>query len=200
MTKSEVRTSFLALLHNRQCTPTLADSFLDEGLKRCQRELRCAGMERSLLITIGDDYTGLWIPGDYLEMQRLENSDGKALKKKSLDYVKTFNSGGVPLYYARQGTQLVLGPVPVEGDTLRWDYYAEFGDLTNDSDENVLTIISPYLLVYAALGFASDYFIDERAALFESRYKQLLTSLNDQSDDDDLSDANVSQALEFPDD
>ena len=47
MNLGEVKTQFLALLNNTRCTPTLVTAFIDAGLGRCQRELRCPAMERA---------------------------------------------------------------------------------------------------------------------------------------------------------
>lgn len=199
MNLGEVKTQFLALLNNTRCTPTLVTAFIDAGLGRCQRELRCPAMEKSLQITIGSDYDGLWIPGDYLAFIRLENSYGRKLVRKSLDYVKARAAEGVgtPQFYARQNKQFIIGPLPAEGDTLRLDYYAEFEAVSADTDENLLTLISPYLLIYSALCFASDYFTDVRAERFEGRYVQILGQLNQQTKDDEIIDASVQPEFGF---
>jgi len=200
MNYGEMKARFLGLLNNRQCTPSLTASFIDSGIARCQRKLRCPAMEKGLVVTIGTPYSGLWIPGDYLELIRIENSYGKKLTRKSLDYVKCMNGVDVPQFFARQVNKWVLGPTPAQDDTVRIDYYAEFGGLSAEGDENLLSIIAPDLPIYAALSFAADYFIDDRAPLFEARFAQILGELNDQADNDDLADANVEQAFGYPDD
>ena len=87
---------------------------------------------------------------------------------------------GTPQFYARQNKQFIIGPLPAEGDT--------YASITMQSlkrflrtDENLLTLISPYLLIYSALCFASDYFTDVRAERFEGRYVQILGQLNQQT-------------------
>lgn len=200
MTKGEVRNLFIGILNNRKLTPTLADMFLDEGIRRCQIELRCPAMEKGVEVTIGADFDGLYIPSDYLELVRLQNGEGKKLTKKSLDYVRDYDSPGTPQFYSRQVNKWVLGPIPVEGDKVRVDYYAEFDGLVEDTDDNLLTIIAPTLPVYAALSLAADYFSDDRAQRFEARYLQILGQLNDQADTDEVTDASVEQAFEYPDD
>ena len=50
------------------------------------------------------------------------------------------------------------------------NYYALFTDLVADSDENILSQIAPDLLTYAALTYASDYYLDERSDIWESKY------------------------------
>lgn len=200
MNYGQLKAKFNRLLNNRQCTPSLTTDFLESGIARCQRQLRCPAMEQGVSITIGGDYQGLWIPGDYLELMRIENSLGKKLIRKSLDYVKAQDAIGIPQFFARQVNKWVLGPIPAEGDKLRLDYYREFDGLVQDTDDNILTIIAPDLPIYAGLTFAADYFTDERASTWDARYNQILQELNDQADNDDLADANVEQAFEYPDD
>ena len=51
-----------------------------------------------------------------------------------------------------------------------------------NSDTNALTVTAPDLLIYAALTYAADYYLDERAGIFEQKflfsqkYKRKLTT------------------------
>jgi hypothetical protein len=67
------------------------------------------------------------------------------------------------------------------------NYYAQFTDMTADTDENDLAIIAPDLITYGALSYASDYFMDERGPLFEQRFSQFLSELQGQADDAETS-------------
>lgn len=196
----ELKTLFIGILNNRKLTPSQTAQFINEGIARCQRELRIPAMEKGLEVTIGSSYDGLYIPSDYLKIIRIENSSGKKLTRKSLDYVKSYAYTATPEFYARQVNKWVLGPIPPEGDKVRIDYYAEFDGLENDEDDNILTIIAPTLPVYAALSLAADFFSDIRAPAFEARYTQLLGQLNDQAKSDETADASVDQAIEYPED
>lgn len=200
MTYGELKQLFIGILNNRKLTPSQAIQFIDEGIARCQRELRIPAMEKSVSAVAGVDFNGVLLPTDYLEIIRIENSLGKKLVRRSLDYVRSYNYTDTPLYYARQINKWVLGPTPPEGDNIRVDYYAEFDDLSADTDENLLTIIAPSLPVYAALSLAADFFLDERTAAFEARYRQTLEQLNAQADTDEVSDASVEPALQYSED
>lgn len=200
MNYGEVKNLFIGILNNRKLTPSQAIQFIDEGIARCQRQLRIPAMEKALDVTIGANFNGLYIPSDYLKLIRIEDSAGEKLIQKPLDYIRAYNYTGPPQFYARQVNKWVLGPIPAEGDTVRIDYYAEFDGLENDEDDNILTVIAPTLPVYAALSLAADFFSDVRAPAFEARYTQLLNQLNDQATSDETVDASVSQAVEYPDD
>ncbi len=198
-TWGNIQTSFLTILNRRDCSTTLAQQFLQSGVRRVQREVRCPAMEKSVVVTITSPYTGLWIPGDYLELIRLENSQGNALTIKSLDHVKFYNWNDVPQFYARQNKQWILGPIPVENDTVRIDYYAELAALVNSGDTNIMTDICPEIIWYAGLSYVGDTFSDDRVKTWEGRYVQLKNELNTMADDDAIQDGCVSPALSYDD-
>ena len=65
-------------------------------------------------------------------------------------------------------------------------YYSEFPALSADSDTNNLSTVAPDLIVYAALTYSADYFLDERAEIFEMKYNQFLQEIQEQSNDQEL--------------
>ena len=52
--------------------------------------------------------------------------------------------------------------------------------------ENALAAIAPDLIIYAALTYASDYYLDERSPVFESKYQAFLDEIQVQADDQEL--------------
>ena len=55
-----------------------------------------------------------------------------------------------------------------------------------DTDENALSKIAPDLIIYSALTYASDYYLDERAAQFEQKFVGFLTELQEQANDQEV--------------
>ena len=53
--------------------------------------------------------------------------------------------------------------------------------MTDDTSTNVITNIASDLLTYTALSYASDYFLDERGPLFDTKSGQFLLELQDQA-------------------
>jgi len=86
---------------------------------------------------------------------------------------------GIPKFMCRQQGQILLHPQPTTG-TVYLDYYAEFPNLATDADSNALTVIGSDILTYTALAYAADYFMDERAAVFEQKSGQFLAELMEQ--------------------
>ena len=99
---------------------------------------------------------------------------------------------GSPLHFCRQRNQILLHPQPTTGNVIM-DYYAEFAELSSDSDTNGLTSAGSDLLIYTALGYAADYFLDERAPTFEAKSGQFLAEIQSQADTSDQS--GVSQVI-----
>jgi hypothetical protein len=58
--------------------------------------------------------------------------------------------------------------------------------MTADADENILAKIAPDLIIYAGLTFASDYYLDERADLFEQKFQLFLSEIQEQANDQEL--------------
>ena len=46
--------------------------------------------------------------------------------------------------------------------------------------------VAPDLIIYGALTFAADYYLDERAQVFESKFQTFLAELQEQANDQEL--------------
>ena len=67
------------------------------------------------------------------------------------------------------------------------NYYASFTDMTSDTDENDLALIGSDLIIYGALAYASDYYLDERGPLFEGKFAQFMAEMQEQANDAETS-------------
>ena len=82
-----------------------------------------------------------------------------------------------PLFY--------LHPQPTDGSLVLY-YYGDFPTLAADTDTNALSIAAPDLIIYAALTYAADFYLDERAEIFESKYTAFLAEIQEQANDQEL--------------
>ena len=166
MNKGEIRTHFKAVLNRSDITDALADTFINQGISRVQRTL----------------------PNDYLEGIDFY-SDSHALVKlpasEMLDMQKQ-GTTGMPHFFTREGGKINLYPVPAAG-TMTVNYYAQFPALVSDSDTNNLVAVGSDVVIYSALTYAADYFLDERAPLFDGKYAQFMSEIQGQADDAELS-------------
>jgi hypothetical protein len=182
MNKGQIRSQFIALLNRNDCSNELADTFIEQGLARIQRTLRVPSMEKTAVYTINDVAPEtLALPNDFLNIKYLYCGTtllqyvdlGKYLQAPS--YVDT------PSMYTRLQGNLKLKPIPAEGTEVLMVYYGEIPDLAEDTDTNFLSVIAPDLLIYGALSYAADYFIDERKGLFEETYGRVYQELVEQA-------------------
>jgi len=188
MNKGEIRTHFKAVLNRSDITDALADTFINQGISRVQRTLRLPSMEKSHTYTFTAATAHVFLPNDYLEGIDF-HSDSHALVKlptsEMLDMQKQ-GATGMPHFFTREGGKINLYPVPAAG-TLTVNYYAQFPVLVSDSDTNNLVAVGSDVVIYSALTYAADYFLDERAQLFDGKYAQFMSEIQGQADDAELS-------------
>src|SRR5262249_42544529 len=104
-----------------------------------------------------------------------------------------------PRVFARRGGLWKFGPTPPVGTVFRIDYYDEFPTLTAPSDSNFLTAGPTDLVIYAALSYAGDWFVDKRAPAWEARFQSIVSEIQNQADQDALINSAMSSAYTTPD-
>ena len=182
MNKAQIRTQVLALLNRNDCDDATADTFIDLALSRIQRTLRIAPMEQQQNYTsndVGDNL--LTLPADFLSMKYIWSGQDMLEFRDYGTFLRLSESQGAPKYYTRVRGGLLVKPIPPVGTPISLIYYGEFDDLTTETSENSLTNFAPDLLVYGALSFAADYFVDDRRELFEGRYGSIYNEVEEQS-------------------
>lgn len=203
MIYGDIKSGFLSLLNRRDCTQAQADTFLQNGILKINRELRCPAMERILTLEIDDMYKGgIPIPTDFLELQSILNSQGNRVVKEDMATVLHLARGNdFPTSYVRLGAQWLLGPNPLLNDVVVVTYYASLPPLLLPTDQCALTQIAGDLFTYAGLTYAGDFYTDKRSDKWEQRYEQIKGDLQGMADADELSGGtNVSPAIIYPDD
>jgi hypothetical protein len=209
----DIQTGFSTLLNRRDATSAQQAAWLQNGIQKIQRELRCPAMEKLITFTVGSDYSGgIVIPNDFLELQYMLNSQGSRITKEDITTVQHLSQGvgppGVtpvltydfPRFYIRKGPQWLLGPTPVLGDTINIAYYANLPPMVNPDDSSALAQIAGDLFMYAGLVYAGDFFSDKRADKWEARYEQIKADLQGMADADEISGGSeVSAAVKYPD-
>lgn len=188
MNKGELRAHFKALLNRTDCSDALADTFIDQSIARAQRVLRIPSMEKTQTYNITASTSTLIIPADFLEIIDMYYANTNLTRVPLSKYVEMSQPGenGTPRYFTREGENIKVYPYPTSG-SISMNYYGQFTVMTADADENDLAIIASDLITYGALGYASDYFLDERGPLFEQKFAQFLAELQEQANDAEVS-------------
>jgi hypothetical protein len=183
MNKQGIREQVKALMNRNDFTDALADTFIDQATARIQRTLRIPPMEKTEIytVTVSSPET-LAIPADFLNIKYLY-CERTLLEYVDLSKFLTTEDpiGNTPVIYTRLQGALKLKPTPAAGTQIVMIYYGEIPDLVGDTDTSWLSELAPDLLVYGALTFAADYFVDERKASFEERFASIYGELEEQS-------------------
>lgn len=188
MNKGQIRDHFKALLNRTDCSDALADTFIDQSIARIQRVLRIPPMEKTQVYTLTGATTFLMLPTDFLEITDLYYASTNLARVPLAKLVEMSDpsENGTPRYFAREGEKLKIYPYPTSG-SVSMNYYGQFPDLVNDTDTNDLTVLASDLITYGALSYASDYFLDERGQLFEIKFGQFMTEIQEQANDAEVS-------------
>lgn len=183
MNKLGIRNQIKGLLNRNDVTDAQVNTFIDQAVARIQRTLRIPSMEKTQVYTAGSSGADLLaLPNDFLQLKHLYHSKGTVKYVDLGQYIATVDApGNAPAIYTRIQGGLQVKPTPPQGFVITMVYYGEIPDLVNDTDENFLTVIAPDLLVYGALIYASDFFVDDRRDKFEEIATRLFDELNTQA-------------------
>lgn len=165
--------------------------FIQLAENRLRRDLRIRPMLKvATTNTVANDAT-VQIPSDFLQMRDLHinNNPITVLQYESPSnfYRNTFSLiNGVPKQYTLLSDQFQLAPIPDSEMTLQMLYYAAPPYLSNSNSSNVFLVNCPDLLLYASLGEAEPYLMnDPRLQTWKAMYDvgvQSLTVSDDQGE------------------
>jgi hypothetical protein len=186
MDKSALRKQFKLLLNRNDCSETLADTFIDQAVGRIQRTLRIPSMEKAATIIFSEALPDSFVlPNDFLDFIDIyfdEVDGGAKLERVPRGaFLGTPRTGGRPRVYIRTGAGVQVRPLPALGTQIELLYYAEVPDLITDTDSNVFSDIAPDLVIYGALSFAGDHFVDERKPSWEDTYIRIYGEIVEQA-------------------
>ena len=187
MNLGNLRSHMIALLNRSDITNALADTFIDQSIQRIQRVLRVPSMEATLNYSITTQTASIVLPNDFLELIELhhESKSIQRLPHRMMNDNKLNTQQGLPDFFIRVRATILLYPEPSSG-TVTLNYYKTFDTMSSDSDENILAKIASDLIIYGALTYASDYFIDERGQTFEQKYQQFLAEIQEQANEAEM--------------
>lgn len=186
MTYDEVKTNFRQILNRTDITDALTVTFLNFAITRAQRELRTPPQENLASITTTTGFTYLPTPADFIKPIAVTvNGMNVAYIPPQTFFELTPVSSSQPAYWTRVGANIYFNPNPLDGSSISFFYYGQFAPFTTGAQSTVLSTIAPDLIIYGALSYASDYYLDERGSAFEQRFQEIKQHLQDQSYDAD---------------
>lgn len=203
MNYGEVKSHFEALLNRSDNTSALTTTFIDQGIRRVARMLRSGMNERVQVISLQQQTASFTLPANFIEFISLYYADRELIRLPNSQFRPFADSPiqGRPVHFTRQQETVFIHPQPSDGELTLY-YYGDFDELSADSDTNALTTSAPDLLIYAALTYAADYYLDERATIFEQKFQAFLSEVQEQANDQELNGSTqiIAPAYRFEDD
>lgn len=187
MNYGDIKSHFNNVLNRSDITTALTETFIDQGIARIQRQLRTPLNENLSTYTLIGRTPSVTLPNDFLEIISLyyEDTELQRIPMSKYRAVAVSPIQGGPTTFIRQQQDLFLHPEPSSGNLVLY-YYAEFAPMVQDTDENTLAAVAHDLIIYAALTYAADFYLDERAPLFETKYNQFLSEIQEQANDQEM--------------
>lgn len=187
-TYSELKTTIASYLARSDLT-AMIPTFIQLAELRLRRELRTRQMlvVATASTTGGDSTVGL--PTDFLAMRDIHVNTNPITTLSYAAPNAFYNSyrateSGKPTEYTVLATELQLSPVPDSTYTLQMLYYAQPYFMSDSNPSNVFLVNFPDALLYAALGEAEPYLMnDARLQTWASLYDRAISSItiSDQS-------------------
>lgn len=180
---SELKSTVASYLARNDLTAVIPD-FIRLAEERLRRDLRI----RQMLVvatantTGGDSTVGL--PTDFLEMRDIHVNLNPVVQlsyKAPNAFYSSGKSGlsGKPTEYTVLAAEFQLAPIPDAAYTLQMLYYAKPALLSDSNASNVFLANCPDALLYAALGEAEPYLMnDARLQTWAALYERAITAIN----------------------
>ena len=182
-TYSDLQATIASYLARTDLT-AMIPTFIQLAETRLRRELRLRVMLKvATTQTVANDST-VELPSDFLEMRDIHfNTDPITVLKyntPNIFYRNSFSTiTGKPVQYTLLANDFQLAPIPDTNYEVQMLYYAAPPYLSNINTTNVFLETCPDLLLYAALGEAEPYLMnDDRLNTWAALYQRGVDSLN----------------------
>jgi len=170
MNTEELRATFKDILNRTDCTEDQVNTLINLGLGRVERTLRLRISQSHRTFT-GQSVIDL--PEDFLSLSHVK-LNGKTVQRVPETY--DAEPGCLdPVYQVLEGQVVFPNPVVKPGDAVRVSYYRRSGEARYAEE-------LPDLIIYAALTFAADLFVDDRKQGFEQTYLMIASEAQMASD------------------
>lgn len=180
---SDLKTTIASYLARSDLT-AMIPTFVQLAELRLRREIRT----RQMLVVATASTTGgvatVGIPSDFLEMRDIHVNANPivSLSYKAPNAFYSSNratESGKPTDYTVLATELQLSPIPDGAYVLQMLYYAQPAFLSDSNTSNVFLANFPDALLYAALGEAEPYLMnDARLQTWATLYERAISSIS----------------------
>ena len=159
--------------------------FIQLAENRLRRDLRIRSMLKVVTTSTVAGQATVEMPTDFLEMRDLHIDASPIhtiIYQNPSNFFRNAKAGtgtaGYPNNYTSMGSEFQFAPIPDAAYTLKMVYYAAPDYLSSTNSSNVFLANCPDLLLYASLGEAEPYLMnDARTATWAQLYDRGLNSL-----------------------
>ena len=191
-TYSDLKTTIANYLARSDLTSQIPD-FITLAENRLRRELRTRKMLKlvSASMTANDSTMGL--PSDFLQLRDIHISATPVHNMQFLSPSLFFRNArttdtGLPRMYTILDAEFQFGPIPDSNYTTRMLYYAAPTYLSDSNTSNVFLANYPDALIYAALGEAEPYLMnDERLGTWAAMYQRAIDAISTSDEGEEYS-------------
>ena len=186
-------TTLQATIANYLARGDLTDSipeFIRLAENRLSRDLRIRQMLQIATTTIDSTDGTVEIPADFLAMKDIHISSSNPIQTVTFQSPSNFfrntraSTSGLPAFYTALGSEFRFSPIGAATDTLQMLYYVSPPHMSSTVSSNLWLANTPDLLLYAALGEAEPFLMnDERLATWSAMYDRGVNALT-KSDDE----------------
>jgi hypothetical protein len=180
---SDLKTTIANYLARSDLTDQIPD-FITLAESRLARELRTRKM---LVVARTDTVAGeetIGLPSDFLEMRDVHLRTTPAspvtyLSPNSFYAIARTTDSGKPLNYTILSSEMQFAPIPDTAYSVQMLYYYKPPVLSNANSSNVFLANYPDALLYAALGEAEPYLMnDARLQTWGALYDRSISTIN----------------------
>ena len=157
---------------------------------RLARDLRIRQMLKVVTTTSTSADGTVEMPADFLAMKDLHISSTDPIQTVTFQSPSNFfrntraTTSGLPVFYTALGSEFRFAPIPDAAYTLQMLYYYKPAYMSSTVSSNLWLANTPDLLLYAALGEAEPFLMnDERLATWSAMYDRGVNALT-KSDDE----------------
>jgi len=191
-TYSDLKTTIANYLARSDLTSQIPD-FITLAENRLRRDLRTRKMLKLTSLSLTANDSTVSIPSDFLALRDLYLSTTPATPLQFLNpssFVRNarITDTGIPKQYTTLDTEFKFAPIPDSNYSAPLLYYGAPPYLSDSNTSNVFLVNYPDALIYASLGEAEPYLMnDERLATWAALYQRAIDSITTSDDGDEYS-------------
>lgn len=202
MNYGQLKTTFERRLKRRDLPAGASADYIQLGITRLQRSIRVPALEYTSTETINETYNptvGISVPTDVVQIINVSHEHGVMNRAAFNEVLQGAQTAGIPTQFTQRGDKIILSPAPLNTFQIKIHYYRILPKLLIDTDTNWLSENADDIIIYAALVYAADDYLDKRGPGFAQSFNDLRDELQGKFDAAELTTAVVAPGFKYDD-